>query len=194
MLGRLRVRAQENRGVAVIEAAFVTPVFFILVLGIAEIGLAMNDYLGLANTVRGGARTASASGNNVYSDYGILQSMKREASAIERTKIKFMVVYKPSAFGEAPSQTCQQGTPVTGVCNVYLSGDLNRPESDFGCRPDRNLDRFWCPSSRVVSLSGSGSEYVGVWMKIEHPWLTKMFGDVKTLTDSSVIRLEPRTK
>ena len=100
MVGRLRERAKENRGVAVIEAAFITPVFFILVLGIAEIGLAMNDYLALANSVRGGARTASASGNDRLADWGILTSIERESSAIERTKIKQIVVYKPSSFAE----------------------------------------------------------------------------------------------
>jgi hypothetical protein len=178
----------------VIEAAFITPVFFILVLGIAEIGLAMNDYLALAHSVRGGARTASASGNDVFADWGILTSIERESSAIERTKIKQIVVYKPSSFGEAPTATCQAGNAVSGVCNVYTVADLARPQTDFGCRTDRSLDKYWCPSDRKVSLSGTGSDYVGVWMKIEHPWLTKMFGNVKTLTDSSVIRLEPRTK
>ena len=37
---------------AIVEAAFVTPVFFILIFGILEVGLAMNDYLALSSTVR----------------------------------------------------------------------------------------------------------------------------------------------
>ena len=56
-----------------VEAAFVTPVFFALVLGVAEIGLVMNDYLAQASAVRAGARVASTSGNDIYSDYDILQ-------------------------------------------------------------------------------------------------------------------------
>src|SRR3954471_4646405 len=44
-VGRSRERARSNRGIALVEAAFVTPVFFALVLGVAEIGLVMNNYL-----------------------------------------------------------------------------------------------------------------------------------------------------
>ena len=80
------------------------------------------------------------------------------------------------------------------VCNVYRPADLARPQTDFGCLTTQSLYRYWCPTVRNVTLSGTGSDYVGVWMKIEHPWLTKMFGTTKTLTDSSVIRLEPRYK
>ncbi len=189
--GRFRQRARDHRGIAVVEAAFVTPVFFFLVLGIAEIGLVMNDYLAVASTVRAGARVASASGNGIYADYGIVTAVNRESVALQRNKVKLIVVYKANAFGDAPTAACQAGTATTGVCNVYTFSDFNRPKSDFGCRNDMNLDRYWCPTNRKVTLSGTGTEYVGVWMKIEHPWLTKMFGNTKTLTDSSVIRLEP---
>ena len=185
---------RDERGVNVVESAFITPVFIFLVLAVGEIGLAMNDYLAEANAVRAGARVASASGNDIYADYGIVQAVRRESIALERKKVKYVVVYKADAFGAAPTSTCQSGTPVSGVCNVYTYEDFARPKSDFGCLSTKNLDRFWCPTSRKVSLSGTGTEYVGVWMKIEHPWLTKLFGNTKTLTDSSVIRLEPRTQ
>ena len=193
-IGRWHERARDQRGVNVVESAFVTPVFIFLVLAVGEIGLAMNDYLAEANAVRGGARVASASGNDLYADYGIVQAVRRESVALERKKIKYVVVYKASAFGEAPSATCQSGVAVTGVCNVYLVSDFDRPKTDFGCLSNQSLDKYWCPSARKVSLSGSGTDFVGVWMKIEHPWLTKLFGNTKTLTDSSVIRLEPRTQ
>lgn len=193
-LGRLRERAREEKGIAVLEAAFVTPIFFMLVLGIMELGLCLNDYLAVSNAVRGGARVASASGNDVYADYGILKAIEKEASALDDRNIQLIVVYKPATFGEAPTATCQAGTGVAGVCNVYRATDFARPKSDFGCLGTQDLDRFWCPSSRKITLSGTGSDYVGVWFKAQHPWLTKMFGSTKTLTDSSVIRLEPRAK
>lgn len=176
------------------EAAFITPVFFTLILGIVEMGLAMNDYLALAHSVRSGARVASASGNDLYSDWGVLTALEREATAINRNDIKQIVIYKPATFGEKPTATCQAGTAVTGVCNVYTAADLKRPQSDFGCRDELSLDKYWCPTTRRVQLANPGSDYVGVWMKIDHQWVTKMFGTSKTLTDSSVIRLEPRTR
>lgn len=177
-----------------IEAAFVTPVFMAMVLAVVELGLAMNSYLALAHSVRAGARTASASGNEIFADYGIISTVKREASALNSTQIERIVVYKATTFGAAPTTACQNGTPVAGVCNVYSRADLARPKSDFGCRTVRNLDRYWCPTTRKVTLDGDGTEYVGVWMKIEHRWVTRMFGTATTLTDSSVIRLEPRAQ
>lgn len=169
-----------------------TPIFFALVLGVIELGLVMNNYLALAHSVRAGARVASASGNEIYADLGVVRSVARESSALRDDQIELVVIYKAAEFGAPPTATCQAGTPVAGVCNVYRVADLSRPKSDFGCRTDRNLDRYWCPTARKVTLTGTGTEYVGVWMKIEHDWVTKMFGNTVDLTDSSVIRLEPR--
>lgn len=171
-----------------------TPIFFTMVLGVAEIGLAMNDYLALTSAVRAGARVASTSGADIYADYGILKALNRETTAIQDGKIQLIVVYKPATFGDPPTATCQAGTAVADICNVYSVTDLNRPKTDFGCQATQNLDRYWCPSNRKDTLAGLGTDYVGVWMKIQHPWLTKMFGSTKTLTDSSVIRIEPRKK
>ena len=177
-----------------VEAAFVTPIFFTLVLGVAEIGLAMNDYLALADSVRASARVASTTGSDIYSDWSILAAFNRESAALADRNIRQIVIYKPGGFGQAPTATCQSGVPVTNVCNVYDASDLQRPKTDFGCLSSQDLDRYWCPSNRKITLSGSGTDYVGVWVKIDHKWVTKMFGSDKTLTDSSVIRIEPRTK
>ena len=135
----------------------------------------------------------------------------KESSALNRANIDRIVIYKPTAFGQAPSATCQAGTAVANVCNVYVPADLvaaqvqvteetlalseNRaPDASkvkFGCSVT-SPDRFWCPSTRKVTQTGAGPDYVGVWMQIRHPWITKMFGTDRTLTDASVIRLEPR--
>ncbi len=69
----------------------------------------------------------------------------------------------------------------------------------FGCKPGTSPDRFWCPTTRNVQLNDplianyKGPDYVGVWMRIQHPTVTKVFGDL-TLDDQSVIKLEPRTE
>lgn len=194
------------------EAAFVTPVFFILVLGLVEIGMALNDNLALASTVRAGSRVASASGTDGYADLYTVLRVAKESSAIERTNIDRVVIYKPASFGQAPSSACAAGTSVVGVCNVYTRTDMvnaviqvteqtaalaeGRPADPskikFGCNAT-SPDRYWCPTTRKVTQTGTGPDYVGVWMQIRHPWITKMFGNDTTLADKSVIRLEPRT-
>ena len=176
------------------EAAFITPVFFVLVFGIIEIGLTMNDYLAVANTVRAGSRVASASGYDVYADYGILQAVQRESSALPRSSITRIVIYKASGFGQAPTAQCKAGTAVSNVCNVYTPAAFTKAKSAFGCLSGESLDKYWCPVDRKVTLSGAGADYVGVWMTVQHQTITRMFVSAQTLTDQSVIQLEPRYK
>ena len=183
----------RSRGAVLVEAAFITPLFFLLVLGIIEFSLAMNDDLALAHSVRAGSRVASASGNDVYADYGILQAIKRESAALGEDKIERIVVYEATGPGEGPTDTCKGGTP-SSICNVYDAADLTLDKDKFGCREVEELDKYWCPTDRKVSLAAGGTDYVGVWMQVRHPYVTRMFGRAVTLTDQSVIRLEPRVK
>lgn len=202
-LARVRAKTRESRGAAAIEAAIVTPVFFILVMGIVEIGLAMNDYLALSSAVRAGSRTASASGDDLYADYNTVRRILRESTALSEDDIQAIVIYKAPGFGAGPwtdatdpDVSCTSRS-VADECNHYTAADWNRPKEQWGCQLSApggpSPDIAWCPSDRKVSLMSGGSDYVGVWMKIEHKWVTKMFGNAVTLTDQSVIRLEPRS-
>lgn len=193
--GAFRGRAGDRSlGAVLVEATFVTPIFLMLVLGIMEVGLAMNDNLALASTVRAGSRYASASGADAYSDYGIIQSIRRESAALDQDKIQYVVVYKATKIGDPPDSRCRGGTSISNLCNVYTVEDFDEPKTKWGCKTGETLDRYWCPMSRKVSLTAPGPDYVGVWMQVRHPWLTRMFGEAITLDDSSVIRLEPRVK
>ena len=95
--------------------------------GIAESGLFMRNYLGVANTVRAGARSASASGNDASSDLYLVNSMAQESSALPRGAIQYIVVYKATGFGAGPVNEGSAGVPAgclagqarAGMCNVY---------------------------------------------------------------------------
>ena len=49
----------------------------------------------------------------------------------------------------------------------------------------------WCPNTRSVSLD-VGVDYIGVYIKVSHPWITGLFGNTITLQQVSVIQLEPQ--
>ncbi|MBX3314791.1 MAG: pilus assembly protein [Actinobacteria bacterium] len=198
-------------GVAIVEATFVFIIFFTLVVAVFEGGLYMKDDLAVSSSVRAGARAASAVANENRADLYTIVNLSREATALSRNDIVRIVIYKPSGFGEAPSATCKAGTPVTGVCNVYTAANMTQAEVQvkeeaaalaegrapdpskivFGCLVD-SPDRYWCPDDRKVSQTGTGPDYVGVWMRVEHKWVTKIFGNAKTIEDHSVVRIEPR--
>ena len=52
------------------------------------------------------------------------------------------------------------------------------------------MDRYWCPTSRVTSLS-TGPDYVGVHVQTRHQFITGLYGDGRTLSNTTIIRLEP---
>lgn len=219
---------------AIVEAAFITPVFFALVLGVCEGGLYMKDHLSMSNAVRAGARSASAGGADAKADLYTVYDIANEAAALGGNQIQYVVVYKATGPGAGPTDTggpsstgCKSGVPVTGVCNVYYPDDLKRAVAQvqeesaqaaavaagqtrtidankiwFGCLtagPHANAspDRYWCPGTRKDGRSDNnkaGPDYVGIWMKVNHGWVTKMFGNTSTMTDQSVIQIEPRAE
>lgn len=179
-----------------VEAAFITPVLFFLLFAIFEFGTAFRDYLAVANTTRDGARAASVYGNDSSADFDILQSIANASNVIDRNDIQRIVIYKASGPNTPVPTACTTAT--TGVsasnCNVYFANALGLAESEFGCRSDRNLDRYWCPTTRKVAATGTNGppDYIGVWIKVNHNWITGMFGRSLSFTDSTVMREEPQ--
>jgi hypothetical protein len=229
-ISRTRARMRDSRGVTLVEAAFVTPIFLLFIMAIAEAGLYMRNYLGVANTVRAGSRTASAAGSFPAADLYLVNSMAQESSAIPRSAIDYIVVYKATGFGAGPVDEgidgvpagCLAGQPRNNMCNVYTpehfalaaaqiaeetrhraateagqASTLDTSKLVFGCQStgphaDRSPDRYWCPSTR--NDTARNADYVGVYMKIDHEWLTGIFGAARDITDQSVIRIEPKRK
>jgi hypothetical protein len=217
-----------------VEAAFVTPIFVMLVLGILEGGYYMQDDLAVSSSVRAGARTASAWGAVASADLYTVSQIGKEITALNGDQLDYVVVYKATGFGAAPTDDgggptggCLSGYPVTGVCNVYRAADLARADAQveeesaqeaairagtdrtldaskiwFGCLTTgphafQSPDRFWCPSSRKDARSSNnrlGPDFVGVYIKAHHDWLTRMFGRSTVISDQSVIQIEPRTE
>lgn len=186
-------------GGALVEATFVLPVFFLLLLGVVEFGLAFKDYLTAANMSRTGARVASAAANEALADQRALAALDRASTAVARGAIERIVVYRadgPDSPVPAPCTTSATGVASGPVrCNVYGPTDLGRPPADFGCQTT-SPDRFWCPRDRKVAQTGPGGppDFVGVWVKVRHDYLTRIVGNSVELTNRTVMRLEPRRR
>jgi hypothetical protein len=198
-MSRLRKRrARGDRGAALVEAAFITPVFALLIFGMLEFGLAFRDYLTVANVSRDSARAASAYGDDLYADYNIIQVVRQSSKGFRPNEIRRLVVFDAgSVEGDItqtshPAHACLTATiGIDGVCNVYDSGDMALAKSNFGCKSNQDLDRFWCPSSREVRASGP-PDYIGVYVNARHDFITGLFGPGMNLTDVLVMRIEPQ--
>jgi hypothetical protein len=182
----------NERGAALLEFALVAPILILLVFGIIEYGMFFKDYLTVSNTTRAGARVGSAAGSNADADYQILQAVKTAAAALPggANSIEWVTIYRSATTGGGPTATCQTTSSAADRCNVYAPSDFNQPASRFGCGPG-SLDSVWCPTTRQDSQA-IGPDYVGVWVKTTHNFATKLFGASRTITDSVVMRIEPK--
>lgn len=193
-----RGRAGE-RGATLVEAAILLPVFFLLVFGMLEFGFAFKEYLTLANGTRDGARTASTAGNQANADYLILQAVEEATSAANSGALQRVVIFKATGPEDSAPSTCRDGTPQTGAdaCNVYGPADFALTEAQFDCAGAGTApDSSWCPTTRkTAAVAPNGPpDYIGVWIEVEYSFITGLFPqDTLTMTDETIMRIEPRT-
>lgn len=176
-----------------VESAIITPVLMLFIFGILEFGLTFRDYLGVANSTRDGVRAASIAGSDLDADYRVLSAIRRASSALPDGAVKRIVVFKATGADSTPTPMCAGGSSVPDQCNVYVASDLSRPSDEFGCASSTIApnapDRFWCPSSRQTSAGSL--DFVGVYMVVDHEYVTGLFGTNITFTDTIVLKVEP---
>lgn len=201
--GRRRFRGDD--GTALVEAAFVTPVFLVFVLGLLDYGLLLKDYLALNYTSNMAGRSAAIAGNKADADYQVLQAVARASAAIPRATVQRVVVFRAGGDTDVLDATCAGGTASTTEssgalpwashkCNVYTSANLvsTYPSSTFGCGIAA-LDRFWCPTSRKYATTGANGppDWIGVYVEVRYQFATRLFGNTRTLKSTSILRIEP---
>lgn len=202
-LRRRRRRRDGERGSAIIEAAFVAPVFFLLIFAIFEFGFMLRNYLTLANATTDAARTASVMGDNLDADFQIIRSLEHALQPVGLEALDFVVIYEASGPNDTVPTACltaPQGPTGAIKCNRYTAADFFLPYVDpvtsletdnFRCvSATLSIDRYWCPTTRETSISGS-PDYVGVYMEINHDYLTGFIGDTRTLANNKIVRIEP---
>jgi Flp pilus assembly protein TadG len=183
------LRHRDQRGVALVEAAIVTPLLLLLVFGIIEFGFLFKDSLTLANSSRAGARVGSAAGTDPLADWSILQAVKGASGSL--THVQAIVVFKATSANGAVPAGCLNGVGVVGLCNAYDASDLNVDQTTFQSAA-YTKDDYWPSTSRVTSLSApSGPDYLGVYVKAQHNSVVRIIVPNRTISDTVVMRLEP---
>ncbi len=189
-------RRRDQRGAVVVEAAFVLPVLLLLILALMDGAYFIYSRLSVSNMSLSGARAGSTEGNDALADFHVLQAVSRGSGGVPASDIRTIVVYRAAGPGTPVPDGCKTGS-VSNTCNRYVGADLAQASEVFGCTgTPAKIDTSWCPTARKVALAGSGGppDYVGVYVEVERAELTGIFGHTATLTSTSVIRLEPRSK
>lgn len=184
-----------ERGAAVIEAAFVTPVFLLLVFGVIEGGNGLHERLSVANMSLVGARSGSGNGADALSDYQVLTAIKRGAGGVAPSQVTTIVIYKATGPSDVVPTACKTAS-VAALCNRYTGADLAKASSDFGCvGTPAKIDNPWCPTLRKTALNGVNGppDHIGVYVKASHSNVTGVLGSGITFESDTIMRIEPRT-
>ena len=187
-LGRSGHRKAE-RGVALVEAAIITPLLMMLVFGIIEFGFAFKDSLTLANGSRAGARVGSAAGIDPVADWSILQAVRGATGSL--TKVDLIVVFKATGPTSSVPSSCVSTGGQVGVCNVYNAADMALSQASF-LSAGYSKDDSWAAASRITSLtSANGPDYLGVYVRAQHNSIFQLIVPSRKLNDTVIMRLEP---
>jgi hypothetical protein len=196
-----RRRALGERGAVAVEAALVTPLLLLLLLGIIEMSLMMRDVVSTNSSVRTGARVASAAAGagpgtcqasanpppcTPASAPAVAQlaadAIQRAGSAMPKDSIQWVMIYSANAAGY-PMPTGNTSYTCSSKCVRYVW--------DKGLNKFRYSSGSWDSKSINACLNDPGRESVGVVLQARHNWITGFFGDGVTLEERSVMQFEP---
>jgi Flp pilus assembly protein TadG len=185
-------RFRGDRGAILAEAALLSPFFITLIFGMLEFGGAFRDYLTLSTTTAAGARQGAIQGTNADANYQIIKSMAKASGAMPVSQIQDVKIWKATAADTGPPSTCDAAHFCDDYSGSALQTYLTEPTASessnwFNC----TLEPNWCPSTRVVIVTGP-PDYIGVYMQINHQWLTGLFGKTKSMSNTTVSQLEPQ--
>ena len=191
-------RLAGDGGAALVEAAFVSPVFLLFLFGIVEFGSAYGDYLSVSNLVQTASRQESVQGNNIQADWLTIQAVKNANNALPKSRLVQVVIFKASGPGAAVPSACKTAsqnvggtnTPGVGSCNRFTATEWNAANGATWTCSSTQISS-WCPSLRKVKVSDP-PDYLGVYIQATHPFITGLFGKTLTLTDTTITRLEPQ--
>lgn len=197
-----RRRGRNQRGAVAVEAAIVTPLLMVLLLGIIEMSLMMRDVVSTNSSVRTGARVASASagagpGTCESSDpspppctpasapavaQAAADAIGRAGSAMPKNSIEYILVYSANSKGY-PLPSGNTAAVCSTKCVKYVW--------DSGLSKFRYSSGSWSSASINACLNDPNRESVGIVMQAHHSWVTGLFGDGIKLSERSVMQFEP---
>jgi hypothetical protein len=183
-----------ERGAALVEASIISTLFLMIIFFVFEMGFLFRDSLTTSNASREAARAASTQGRDPHTDFYTIRTAEHGLEAMGLQSLDIMVVFKASGPGDSVPGACLSGSQ-TGLCNRYTPADFfaekedtaGNPTGKFGCG---TLDAAWCPSTRIAKAS-TGPDYVGVYIRTKHSYLTGMFGNQTDLEATTILRIEP---
>lgn len=170
-------RRLRDRGAVLIEAAIVMPLLLTLVMGIIEFGMVFSDMQTVGSSTRAGARAAVAYSRQEGFDVHAVDAVTAALTARTTGTPQEMWIYKVGSGTEPASPGC------SSHCLHYI---WNAGTKSW----DRQTGSGWLYTE--MQACKLPLDHLAVKVKVKHDMVTGLFGDAITLTDTTVMRLEPQ--
>lgn len=170
-----------------VEAAIVIPILMMITLGIIEYGSAYQQDAAVAAASRAGARVASAMSKTAFSvttttsgDGSVvtIQAVQAALQSVGNATPVQMEIYRVQSGCTAPSFS---------GCTYKINFKWNSSTKAWGTP----TGTAWPATKQYACPTGAGPDQIGIWVQMTHKGVTKMFGGDKTLTGTTIMRLEP---
>ena len=180
---RLRARVApggRERGAVAVEFALILPLLVVLTFGIIEFSSAYHDRSIAADASRAGARVASAKATQTDFASAAAQAASSAVSTLPSGVPQELWIYKANAQGYPGGGSSFSSCGSDCIRYTYNTGSESFVPSGGG---------GWDASSHQVCTQPF--DEVGVYVKLDHQFVTQLFGAGVTLTDHAVFRFEP---
>ena len=188
-----RLFKRSDKGASLVEASILLPLLIVLVLGLAEVGFLVIDYLTVSSAAREGARTGAAAATYVDPITGddaddlILESVEEAACNLEFGILLEVSIFKADDDGEpvGPAFTNLYEPITEGV--LVCGGDP--PASGLECTNGCP----WTPDlrDRVPPIF----DVIGVNVLFEHHDVTGLFPfPTINWSETAIMQIEPDTR
>lgn len=185
----VRDRWRDARGAVMVEAAITLPVLMLLLFGLLEYGLLFRTSFSMSDAARSGARVAVAQPRTAGYHLSAAAAVSGTLSAanVPGDQIGMMVIYRADpktgglrGGGALPTQI--------EACSAHCwKFDWNSSTREYVPRASPT----WSASSQHACGTLANTDYLGVYVKVTHRFVTGMLQDQKVLTERTVMRLEP---
>jgi TadE-like protein len=177
-----RARAGGERGAVLVETAILIPVIILITFGLIEFSSAYQSASVATGAVRAAARTASAE--------ALLPTFATDAATAAATALHTVGATEPQVLWiyRANASGLPESGGFTNCTTHCISYNWNSTTKTFDTSTPGGGG--WLYNTQNACNSASWDS-VGVYVKLNHKYITKLFGSSIDLTDHAVFRLEP---
>jgi hypothetical protein len=175
-------RGRGEVGAVVVEFAIILPLLVTITFGIIEYSDAYHDSAIAADAVRAGGRVGSALATQTGYTTSIVDAVNSALSTLPADSPQELWIYKANGNGYPGS-----GTGFSSCAANCIKYVWNSDTRAFNAAAPQGGG--WPASTHQVCTEPF--DELGVYVKINHSFVTGLFGSSITLTDHSVFRFEP---